>query len=285
MPAEPVGGEPPLERVKTDEWKIEDPPELEPGVAFSVRNDRRKIPPIALALPVLAVLILLAWIFWPFGGEQAAVAATPDDSVGETVATTPPLAVAEVRAADPSAADTEATAPGGPVQAAEPATATLQTQEGSEAESQTASQPEAGPVPAAPSAEAQSVEAPTETAPPTTTSPTSLVAIRIDGWAQAWSGKQVSDYLTFYSVSFQTPSGESFSTWADGRRQRIGRPDWINVDVSNLEVTFPSPDRAIARFEQAYAAPGYKDKVLKTQVWVLKYGNWHILAESSEPTS
>jgi hypothetical protein len=111
------------------------------------------------------------------------------------------------------------------------------------------------------------------------------VALRVDAWAKAWSGQQSSDYLGFYSVSFQTPSGESFSDWADTRRARLARPNWITVDVSKLDVRFPGPDRAVARFEQSYGSPGYQDRVLKTQVWVLEYGNWHILAESSEPIS
>jgi EAL domain-containing protein (putative c-di-GMP-specific phosphodiesterase class I) len=290
VPAEPVRGESPLEQVQTDAWRIRDPHELDPVVTFSTQKIRRKISPIALALPALAVLILFIWIFWPFGGEQAVIASTPGASVGETVATTPPLAAAEGRAADSSAANTEATALGGSEQAARPATATPKTQKSSGAESQTANQPEAGPVSADLAAVAQSAETPAEAAPqaedpPATTSPTSQVAIRIDEWAKAWSEKRANDYLTFYSVSFQTPSGESFGKWADDRRYRIGRPDWIKVDVSSLVVRFPSQDRAIARFKQAYDAPGYSDRVLKTQVWVFEYGNWHILAESSEPTS
>ena len=109
------------------------------------------------------------------------------------------------------------------------------------------------------------------------------IANRIDAWAKAWSQQRAEDYLSFYSVQFQSASGAGYQNWSRGKRQRIQQPAWINVNVSHLDFTFPQPGRARARFHQAYSSPEYSDEVKKTLVWALEGGQWRILSESSEP--
>lgn len=101
----------------------------------------------------------------------------------------------------------------------------------------------------------------------------------IDDWAAAWSRKDADAYLAHYAVDFQTPNGQSRSSWEAERRMRIGKPKSIRVSLENLEVTVKGADQAIARFRQHYRSPGFNSAVNKILVLVRREDRWLIQQE------
>src|SRR5687767_10331852 len=53
----------------------------------------------------------------------------------------------------------------------------------------------------------------------------------VNGWAEAWSKRDVDAYLGYYAKDFQTPSGESRADWEKSRRTRIAGAKTITVGV------------------------------------------------------
>lgn len=109
----------------------------------------------------------------------------------------------------------------------------------------------------------------------------SAVLAAMEGWAQAWSAKDVDAYLAYYGQDFVPPGGRTRDAWEGQRRERLTAPEWIRVDVKDVRVTPRSPDRVTVRLVQHYASPGYQDKTLKRFTLVSRDGRWTIKSEKS----
>src|SRR5206468_7310366 len=59
------------------------------------------------------------------------------------------------------------------------------------------------------------------------------VAATVDGWAKAWSNKDVKGYLSYYAADFEVPKG-SRAVWEKERAERISRPKSIAVEAKIL---------------------------------------------------
>lgn len=79
------------------------------------------------------------------------------------------------------------------------------------------------------------------------------VEAAIQAWAEAWSAKNMAEYLSAYSPEFATPGKQSRKSWEEDRRLRIVGKTSISVKVSDLQVKVEG-DKAVARFKQAYNA-------------------------------
>ncbi len=109
--------------------------------------------------------------------------------------------------------------------------------------------------------------------------PTIAIESAVEVWARAWATKDVERYLTAYSIDFSPASGLSRDAWETQRRQRFARPGAVEVSLSALQVEILGPDRALARFDQAYAAPGYRDRVRKQLELRRREQEWKIERE------
>ena len=105
----------------------------------------------------------------------------------------------------------------------------------------------------------------------------------VEGWANAWSARDPSAYLAYYSSDFQTPHHQSRHTWERKRREQLKHKSSISVKVEAPEVTL---DGAIAsvKFHQVYVSNRFKDegnKILR----LAKQGDgvWKIVSEKSAP--
>jgi tetratricopeptide (TPR) repeat protein len=107
----------------------------------------------------------------------------------------------------------------------------------------------------------------------------SEISKAIEGWANAWSRKDVKSYLAFYARDFKVPGGQARSKWETERRQRIEKPKAINVDYDQLKVNI-SGDKATVRFRQRYEAGAFKATTAKTLEMGLREGKWLILQEN-----
>ncbi len=103
----------------------------------------------------------------------------------------------------------------------------------------------------------------------------------VRAWADAWSRQAVDDYLAHYSEEFQPADGSSRAAWEALRRQRLTRPSFIEVKVTDMEFESLDANRAKATFRQAYRADRYQDVVVKTLELVRDGDRWRIVGEQS----
>ena len=104
------------------------------------------------------------------------------------------------------------------------------------------------------------------------------VAKVLQGWAGAWSNKDVKAYLGYYAPDFQTPGGVSRKAWETERAQRIDKPGKLQVSIDNVRITV-SGDKATAKFRQQYKSATLKSTTGKTIVFVKSGNRWLIQQE------
>ncbi len=103
----------------------------------------------------------------------------------------------------------------------------------------------------------------------------------VNGWAAAWSSKDVDAYLAYYAADFKTPGGEARADWEKTRRARISAPKSISVSLDSPKVTMSGADRVTVTFRQNYRSDVLKSNSRKTLVLVRSDGGWKILEEKS----
>lgn len=101
----------------------------------------------------------------------------------------------------------------------------------------------------------------------------------VGAWAKAWSDKDVAAYLGFYAKDFHTPRGMSRSAWENNRRERLGKPRSIHVEITHPKVSFNDATRAKVNFRQSYHSDAIKSTTAKTLEMVKTGGKWLIQQE------
>lgn len=81
-------------------------------------------------------------------------------------------------------------------------------------------------------------------------------------WAEAWSKKDFATYTGFYSTEHR-PNFDTHSEWVEYRRQRMLRPGFIKIGVSDIHIRVHNNNQAIIDFKQSFDSPGYSDRVKK----------------------
>lgn len=148
----------------------------------------------------------------------------------------------------------------------------------------------AAPVVAAPAVTAPPVAAPkhpvvtapvaTPIKPATTDNSAKEVEAAVEGWAKAWSSKDMSAYLGAYGKEFDPSGQQSRSVWEQERRLRIVGKSSISVKLENLNIKISS-NKAVAKFRQNYHADSVSVSSRKT-LDLVKVGNrWLIVKEST----
>jgi ketosteroid isomerase-like protein len=111
------------------------------------------------------------------------------------------------------------------------------------------------------------------------TNATQEIQKTITAWAAAWSQQNVKAYLAFYAPDFKTPKGVSRKDWEAERKERLSRPQWIQVGCENLRIVLDG-NRATVRFRQSYKASSFKGNSNKTLVLTRSGNAWLILDEN-----
>lgn len=125
----------------------------------------------------------------------------------------------------------------------------------------------------------QVAPAPAEEAPAVAQAdPAAGVARRVEGWAAAWSAKDVAGYLAAYTPDY-APQGMSRAAWEKQRKARIGKPGAIEVALSDVSISMQDDSHATATFIQGYRSDTYRDEVRKTLVLVKPGDDWLIADE------
>lgn len=102
----------------------------------------------------------------------------------------------------------------------------------------------------------------------------------LDSWAAVWSAQDVDAYLAMYSDDFEPDAGMSRSAWAAQRRDRVGSPARIDIDISNTGIARRG-EQARATFTQRYQSNTYQDKERKALLLQETADGWQILREGS----
>jgi tetratricopeptide (TPR) repeat protein len=100
----------------------------------------------------------------------------------------------------------------------------------------------------------------------------------VNGWASAWSTKNVKGYLGFYANDFETPGGLSRKAWVEERRSRIAGKGRINIKVESPQVAV-NGNTATVKFRQMYVSDRLKVSSRKTLVLTRHGSNWQIKQE------
>ncbi|MGZ5032421.1 MAG: tetratricopeptide repeat protein [Usitatibacter sp.] len=169
----------------------------------------------------------------------------------------------------------------------------------------TSQRPEVAQAPDKPKAEAPKVESPKVEAPPKAEAPKvevakaepaappkaapaaassagnnekALVTAALEGWAKAWSAKDVKGYLGYYAPDFEVPGGESRAAWEKQRGERIERPKSIEVGVKVQSIKVEG-NEATAIIRQSYRSDTLKTNSTKTVKLVKSGERWLIKQE------
>lgn len=107
------------------------------------------------------------------------------------------------------------------------------------------------------------------------------VKTAVNSWANAWSAKDVDNYIKSYSAKFVPPNKLTRSKWQEQRRLRLTKPRFIKVVLGNMRIEILSQDLALVRFVQTYQSDNYKDQVNKQLLLNNVDGVWLISKEES----
>ena len=111
--------------------------------------------------------------------------------------------------------------------------------------------------------------------------PSKAITTAVKEWAKAWSSQNVQRYLASYADNFQAPGGDR-KAWEETRRQRVGSPEKIRVDISNLRVKLEGDDTAKASFRQSYRTGRTSLRTDKTLIMKKVGDDWLIEQELTD---
>jgi tetratricopeptide (TPR) repeat protein len=104
------------------------------------------------------------------------------------------------------------------------------------------------------------------------------ISAAIRGWAEAWSGKDVLGYLSYYSTDFETPDKLTRADWEAQRKARIESPNSISVNVKISKISIVG-NEATAVFQQKYKSDRFSSDNTKTLKLVRAGDRWMIRSE------
>jgi tetratricopeptide (TPR) repeat protein len=106
------------------------------------------------------------------------------------------------------------------------------------------------------------------------------VEVAVNNWAQAWSQRNMKNYLDSYTRDFIPTNKQSHAAWEAERKLRIMSKTHISVKLSNI-VTTVNGVNATVKFKQDYKADGLATNSRKTLELVKSGDRWLISKEIS----
>lgn len=101
----------------------------------------------------------------------------------------------------------------------------------------------------------------------------------LDLWASAWSSQNVKKYLAFYASNYYSSRTGSRANWEKQRRERLGKPGFIEVELNDFVITAQTDQRAEVQMIQLYKSDNYQDKTRKLMVLERRESSWQITDE------
>lgn len=100
-------------------------------------------------------------------------------------------------------------------------------------------------------------------------------------WQQAWSAKNVAQYLGFYGPDFVPSQYPDRTVWEQARKQRISSKKKIHLAIHNLHVQINN-NTSMVNFTQVYADERLHTTDHKTMVWQKIDARWLIQREVTD---
>jgi tetratricopeptide (TPR) repeat protein len=133
--------------------------------------------------------------------------------------------------------------------------------------------------PAEKPAEAKANGAKPKAKPPKLPADPKLAAEKLlQAWAEAWSDRDADAYLAFYADDFKVPGRKSRAAWAEERRLRVTRPEYIKVELSKI-ATKVKGNQVFVTFRQQYESNLLKTASTKRITLEKQGGTWKITEE------
>jgi len=104
----------------------------------------------------------------------------------------------------------------------------------------------------------------------------------VNAWAEAWSSQDTGKYLSFYAADFKTPDQESRAEWEAARKDRISKPESIQIIIGNATVKFSDSNHATVSFRQSYRASHMRTSANKMLLMVKTGNGWQIQEERTK---
>lgn len=111
--------------------------------------------------------------------------------------------------------------------------------------------------------------------------PESEIINTLEQWARDWSRQNVNGYISHYASTFLSENGQELQAWQEYRAPRISSPEWIEVEITDLEVEIMDANNAQVDFRQIYDASNYSDESFKRMILVRESDTWKIHREFS----
>lgn len=105
------------------------------------------------------------------------------------------------------------------------------------------------------------------------------IETQIEAWRRAWQQRDINRYLAFYADRFTPHRGLNRDAWQAERRQRLARPEKIELRIEQLQITPHSPDEVRAVFVQHFQSNQLTETSKKELVWHKIEGRWQIIRE------
>ncbi len=107
------------------------------------------------------------------------------------------------------------------------------------------------------------------------------ITTAVHNWVNAWSAKDVANYVNSYSDKFMPPDGLNRAQWEAQRQVRLSKPRFIKVTLENMKIEILTKDAAVVKFIQNYHSDNYQDRVNKRLLMNKGHGTWLISSEES----
>jgi hypothetical protein len=144
--------------------------------------------------------------------------------------------------------------------------------------------------PAAPSVATNTTSAPVASEPPAPSGPPPLnanerkeasnaVMAVVKSWSDAWAKQDVAGYIAAYAPTYK-PKDMSRLEWEAYRKDRLTKPKFIRLELTDLKAFLVSNTRMRVTFNQSYASETLKTKDKKTLELELINDQWRIISET-----
>ncbi|MFO7603730.1 MAG: tetratricopeptide repeat protein [Gammaproteobacteria bacterium] len=100
----------------------------------------------------------------------------------------------------------------------------------------------------------------------------------LESWAAAWSAQSLQEYLQYYELAYHPP-GQSRRQWQAQRAERIRRPAWIKVRLSDFSIRHEADKRVVVEVRQQYESDTYADQGRKEFILIETDQGWRIVSE------
>ena len=91
-------------------------------------------------------------------------------------------------------------------------------------------------------------------------------------WSNAWAKRDPATYLSYYGKNFVPKNRLSRDEWEKLRTSRLLSPNYIQIELSDIEVIAAKNGKTEVMFAQSYRTNRYHDRVVKVLTFEIEQG-------------